>query len=132
MRLIQARFVTEGVAALAQHYALLVGTSPTVNDYYVEVPAGAMSVGFSRPRFTEDHRPVAGGARPNAVRRGDVILDFLVDDVDTEFDRIDGLGAQWLFGPTTQPWGTRSMMYRDPEGHLVNVASGKQPRRTAQ
>jgi uncharacterized glyoxalase superfamily protein PhnB len=25
--------------------------------------------------------------------------------------------------PTTQPWGNRSMMFRDPAGHLVNVFS---------
>jgi len=124
MQLIQARFVTDNVAALARHYAALIGVPATVNDYYVEIPSGAMSVGFSRPRFTEDHRLVEGYARPLATHPGDVILDFAVDDVDTEFCRIDALGAQWLFGPTTQPWGTRSMMFRDPEDHLVNVVSG--------
>jgi uncharacterized glyoxalase superfamily protein PhnB len=25
--------------------------------------------------------------------------------------------------PTTQPWGNRSMMFRDPAGNLVNVLS---------
>lgn len=125
MQLIQARFVTDNVAALAGHYAALIGVSATVNDYYVEVPSGAMSVGFSRRRFTEDRRLVDMCARPNSVRPGDVILDFVVDDVDTEFDRIDALGARWVFGPTTQPWGTRSMMFRDPEDHLVNVISGQ-------
>ena len=25
--------------------------------------------------------------------------------------------------PTTQPWGNRSMMFRDPAGNLVNVFS---------
>jgi uncharacterized glyoxalase superfamily protein PhnB len=25
--------------------------------------------------------------------------------------------------PKTQPWGSRSMIFRDPEGHLVNVFS---------
>jgi len=124
MQLIQARFVTDNVAALARHYAALIGAPATVNDYYVEIPSGAMSVGFSGPRFTEDHRLVERYARSLAAHPGDVILDFAVDDVDTEFCRIDALGARWLFGPTTQPWGTRSMMFRDLEDHLVNVVSG--------
>jgi hypothetical protein len=25
--------------------------------------------------------------------------------------------------PTTQPWGSRSMVFRDPEGNLVNIFS---------
>jgi hypothetical protein len=40
MRLIQARFVTDNVAALARHYAALIGVSATVNDYYVEIASG--------------------------------------------------------------------------------------------
>jgi catechol 2,3-dioxygenase-like lactoylglutathione lyase family enzyme len=124
MELIQARFVTDNVAALARHYAALIGVSATVNDYYVEVASGAANVGFSRRRFTEDQQFADACARRDAVRPGDVILDFAVDDVDTEFKRIDALGVRWLFGPTTLPWGTRSMMLRDPEDHLVNICSG--------
>jgi uncharacterized glyoxalase superfamily protein PhnB len=28
--------------------------------------------------------------------------------------------------PTLQPWGRRSMMLRDPEGHLINVFEKKE------
>jgi uncharacterized glyoxalase superfamily protein PhnB len=113
MQLIQARFVTHDVAALARHYATLLGATTPLNDYYVELPTGAMTLGFSRCRFTED----AG------IRGGEVILDFRVDDVDDEYERINTAGTRWLFGPTTQPWGKRSMMLRDPEGHLINIIS---------
>jgi len=121
MHLIQARFVTDNVAALARHYSALVGMSTPLNDYYVELPTGGMTLGFSRGRYTED-RATRCGHVPE-VRSGEVILDFRVDDVDAEYQRIDGLPARWLFGPTTQPWGTRSMMLRDPEGHLINIVS---------
>jgi uncharacterized glyoxalase superfamily protein PhnB len=30
--------------------------------------------------------------------------------------------------PTTQPWGSRSMLFRDPQGHLINVFSRKEMR----
>jgi uncharacterized glyoxalase superfamily protein PhnB len=52
-----------------------------------------------------------------------LVLDFLVDDVDAEYLRIAALGVDWVTPPTTQPWGSRSMTFRDPAGHLVNVFS---------
>ena len=124
MELVQSRVVTDDVAGMAAFYARLVGTSVVLNDYYVEVPTGAVSVGFSKCRFTECSR--AGDAGKSDVPSGVVILDFRVDDVDAEFARIDRLGVAWVLEPTTQPWGNRSMVFKDPEGNLVNVYSPKQ------
>lgn len=122
MELVQSRIVTDDVAGLAAFYARLVGTPVTLNDYYVEVPAGAMSVGFSKRRFTEyAEDQAAPSGRPD--RQDRIVLDFVVDDVDQEFKRIDRLGVDWVLEPTTQPWGNRSMVLRDPEGNLVNIFS---------
>jgi predicted enzyme related to lactoylglutathione lyase len=121
MELVQSRVVTDDVAGMAAFYATLIGTSIVLNDYYVEVPTGGLSVGFSKCRFTECSR--AGDGQGREVPSGQVILDFRVDDVDTEFTRIDQLGVDWVLKPTTQPWGSRSMVFRDPEGNLVNVYS---------
>ena len=49
-----------------------------------------------------------------------VILEFRVNDVDSEFKRLQGIVKTWVKGPTTQPWGTRSIYFRDPDGNLVN------------
>jgi predicted enzyme related to lactoylglutathione lyase len=122
MRLVQSRIVTDDVEGLAAFYASLVGVSVTLNGYYVEVPAGQVSVGFSKRRFTEyredDHPP----GRPRG-RRDEVILDFEAGDVDAQCERIAGLGVAVMMPPTTQPWGNRSMIFRDPGGNLVNVFS---------
>lgn len=128
MELVQSRIVTDDVERLAAFYARLVGVPVALNEYYVEVHAGPMSVGFSKRRFTEYHRccPAAanGGAGDGAQdRRPETILDFLVDDVDAEYERIKALGVEWVMPPTTQPWGNRSMIFRDPEGNLINVFS---------
>ena len=75
-----------------------------LNDYYVEVPTGALSVGFSRRYFTEYREDWA--ARPGRPQhRAEIILDFQHSDVDTEYQRIAGLGVDWVTPPTTQPWG---------------------------
>jgi len=123
MRLVQSRIVTDDVEGLAAFYARLLGVSVTLNEYYVEVPAGPVTVGFSKRRFTEyteDAQPPANGA----PGRDEVILDFHVGDVDEEYERIAGLcGVTVVTPPTTQPWGSRSMIFRDPCGNLVNVFS---------
>ena len=122
MRLVQSRIGTDDVEGLAAFYAGLLGVSVTLNDYYVEVPAGPVTVGFSKRRFTEyreeDH-PAANGPE----RRDEVILDFEVADVDAEYERIAELGVTVVMPPKTQPWGSRSMIFRDPGGNLVNVFS---------
>ena len=125
MELVQSRIVTDDVEALARFYAALVARPVTLNEYYVEVPAGPVTVGFSRCRFTEDRGGScsASAGAPGAAP-GEVILDFLVGgdtSVDAEQGRIDALGVDWVLPPTDQPWGTRSMLFRDPQGHLVNV-----------
>ena len=144
MELQQCRLVTDDVAGLAGFYARLLDAPTALNEYYVEIQAGPASVGFSRRRFTEYGEtdtgasgargaraqgsgaqrvgsPAAGGEGPG--RRDEIILDFVVDDVDAEYPRIAALGVEWVMPPTTQPWGNRSMVFRDPAGNLVNVFS---------
>lgn len=128
MELVQSRIVTDDVERLAAFYARLVGVPVTLNEYYVEVNAGPMSVGFSKRRYTEYHGNLSAAATDGPGlgaqdRRPEVILDFLVDDVDAEYERIKALGVEWVLPPTTQPWGNRSMVFRDPEGNLINVFS---------
>jgi catechol 2,3-dioxygenase-like lactoylglutathione lyase family enzyme len=43
-----------------------------------------------------------------------------VSDVDQEYARLHDLVKQWVKEPTTQPWGTRSIYFRDPDGNLVD------------
>ena len=122
MELVQARFVTDDVPGLAAFYARLVHATAALNDYYVEVPAGPVSVGFSRRRFTENRADLAGP--PGGPHRpGAFILDFQADDADAEYPRIAALGVDWVMRPATQPWGNRSMIFRDPQGSLINVFS---------
>lgn len=123
MELVQGRLVTDDVEGMAAFYGRLLGESVTLNEYYVEVPTGGASVGFSKCRFTEEQTPGVTCTSSLGARPGEVILDFAVDDLDAEYERIDALGVEWVLPPTPQPWGTRSMSFRDPEGHLINVFS---------
>jgi catechol 2,3-dioxygenase-like lactoylglutathione lyase family enzyme len=50
-----------------------------------------------------------------------MIIEFLVDDVDSEYERLKPLVSDWVQEPTTMPWGNRSILFRDPDGNLVNL-----------
>lgn len=59
-----------------------------------------------------------GSARP--ADNHTVIIEFKVDDVDAEYARLQPLVTDWVQPPTTMPWGNRSILFRDPDGNLVN------------
>jgi predicted enzyme related to lactoylglutathione lyase len=119
MELTQARILTDDVERLAAFYTALLGSPVALNEYYVEVPAGSVSVGLSRRRSAEHQLHNPGGS----PRQADFMLDFLAPDADAEYARIAALGVEWLMPPTTQPWGNRSMIFTDPAGNLINVFS---------
>jgi catechol 2,3-dioxygenase-like lactoylglutathione lyase family enzyme len=49
-----------------------------------------------------------------------IIIEFRVEDVDSEYERLKPLVNDWVQEPTTMPWGNRSIVFRDPDGNLVN------------
>jgi uncharacterized glyoxalase superfamily protein PhnB len=55
-----------------------------------------------------------------AAKNRSMILEFRVADVDREYRRLQGLVKTWVKPPITQPWGTRSFHFRDPDGNLVD------------
>lgn len=61
----------------------------------------------------------AGSAEPAPNRSA--ILEFLVVDVDEEWRRLKDALDIVVTEPTTMPWGNRALLFRDPEGSLVNL-----------
>ena len=58
-----------------------------------------------------------------AAHNRSVILEFRVADVDGEYRRLQGVVKVWVKPPSTQPWGTISIYFRDPDGNLVDFYS---------
>lgn len=90
MDLVQSRIVADDVARLAAFYARLIDAEVMLNEYYVEVPTGAMSVGFSRHRFT-DYLEDQTACAQCPQHRAEIILHFQAGDVDAEYQRIASL-----------------------------------------
>ena len=49
------------------------------------------------------------------------------DEVDAEFARAVGMGAEPILPPTTEPWGQRTCYIADPEGNLIEIGSFNRP-----
>jgi len=117
MDLVSIRVITDDVARLAGFYEKATGTPAT---YYTEdfaelvTPRGTLAIGSTRtvPLFAP------GAARP--ASNHSVIIEFLVDDVDAVHRDLAGVVSEFVQEPTTMPWGNRSLLFRDPDGHLVN------------
>lgn len=45
-----------------------------------------------------------------------------VDDVDAIVDELKSRGVELLNGPMDRPWGIRTASFRDPSGHIWEVA----------
>ncbi|MEC4591146.1 VOC family protein [Nitrospirillum amazonense] len=116
MKFAYTRLVSEDVPRLAAFYEKLLATPPVGNDDYVEFrPGGAILALVSRKACEFMH-----GGEWVASANQSAILEFQVDDVDRERDRIDVLVTDWLQQPKDMPWGNRSMLFRDPEGNTIN------------
>jgi len=82
----------------------------------VQTKNATLAIGSTRTlqAFGGDHVAKAAETRT-------AIIEFKVDDVDQEYENLgEYLQAYLVQKPTTMPWGNRSLLFRDPDGNLVN------------
>src|SRR5260370_27791536 len=60
----------------------------------------------------------SGAARP--ADNHTAIIEFRVEDVDGEYKKLKAVVSDFVQVPTTKPWGNRSLLFRDPDGNLIN------------
>ncbi|WP_083410530.1 VOC family protein [Mycolicibacterium rutilum] len=118
MKLLSIRIITSDVKRLVSFYEMVTGAEAVWgNELFAEIPTsvGTLAIGSDKtvPLFG------VGSAEPAANRSA--IVEFIVDDVDTEYDRLRGQLDAVVTEPTTMPWGNRALLFRDPDGNLVNL-----------
>ncbi|MBL1289422.1 MULTISPECIES: VOC family protein [Streptomyces] len=117
MNFVSVRIITADVARLVGFYERVTGvTAAWANEDFAEIgtASGTLAIGSTRtvPLFAP------GSARPG--ENHSVVLEFLVDDVDRVHENLTGFVEDFVNEPTTMPWGNRSLLFRDPDGNLVN------------
>jgi uncharacterized glyoxalase superfamily protein PhnB len=114
MNFASVRIITDQVGPLADFYERVTGQAArryTPDFAELVLPGATLAIGSSRT--------AAGKAVPAANRTA--IIEFRVDDVDAEFARLRDSLEDVVQEPTTMPWGNRSLLFRDPDGGLVNL-----------
>ena len=117
MILSNARIVTGDVIALGRFYRGITGITPVGSEEYLEFRGdGGITLALCSERAMALFGAGAAVSRSNRT----IILDFRVADVDRERERIRPLIPECVLEPTTQPWGNRSALFRDPDSNLIS------------
>jgi len=122
LNLAATRIFTDDVDALLAFYERVTGVAARrIHPLFGEIgtPSGTLAIAS-----TQTVGLLGAGSAEAAANRS-VCLDFLVDDVDADHARLAAIvaefGAAFVNEPTTMPWGNRSLLFRDPDGNLINV-----------
>src|ERR1700722_9947654 len=111
------RMMTDDLEPVVRFYEQLTGV-PAVwpAPVFAELQLPSCTIAFGH---TQTAQLFNNSARP--ADNHSVIIEFLVDDVDSEYERLKPLVSDWVQGPTTMPWGKRCFLFHDPNGNLLNL-----------
>ncbi|MFE2450608.1 VOC family protein [[Kitasatospora] papulosa] len=117
MNFVSIRIITSDVARLVAFYEHVTEVrAEWADDDFAELRTPAATLAIASTRTVPLFAP--GSACP--AENHSVITEFLVDDVDRVHRNLTGHVTEVVAEPTTMPWGNRSLLFRDPDGNLVN------------
>lgn len=118
MNFVSIRIITADVQRLAQFYEQVTGIAVTMytEDFgELKTPACTLAIGSTRTL------QLFGGDIARPADNHTAIIEFRVEDVDREYRKLAEMIANAVVQePTTMPWGNRSLLFRDPDGNLIN------------
>ena len=119
----QTRLVTNDVLRLTGFYEELTGaTADVLSVGYVEFqrsPCAGLAITSAAAAAIYGEDVLA------SANNRSLVLDFEVSDVDAQYARLKHSIGEWVQPPTDLPWGNRAMLFRDPDGNLVNMFAVK-------
>ena len=119
MNLLSIRIITDNVKRLVNFYEHITALSAiqfTPDFAELKTNTATLAIGS-----TNTLQFFGGDDVAKAAQNKTVIIEFRVNDVDEAYIRLkDFLKDSIVQKPTTMPWGNRSLLFRDPDGNLVN------------
>lgn len=108
--------ITKDVKTLSHFYADVLGTEAEGDETHASLKLGEFDIAIFS---IEGMEKMAPGSMQGAGY-GSFTVNFQVQNVDKEYERISSKGIGIVMPPRTHPWGSRSFWFRDPDGNIVN------------
>jgi len=124
MNLVSLRVITADIKRLVQFFEEATGVPARwFTEDFAELATsyGTLAIGSTRTLA------VFGGEIAHPAANQSVIIEFLVENVDAAYEKIKELTSEIVQQPTTMPWGNRSLLFRDPDGNLINFFTPVSP-----
>ncbi|WP_397452069.1 VOC family protein [Pseudomonas sp. NA-150] len=117
MKFASTRLIAGDINTLVSFYEMVTATKAQwLSPQFAEIitPSATLAIGSAETVALFS----AGSAEPASNRTA--ILKFIVDDVDADFERLQGK-VDLVHEPKLMPWGNRCLQFRDPEGTIVGL-----------
>ena len=117
MKVVSLRIITDDIRRLVQ-FLEKATTLPAkwATEDFAEIVTSSFTLAIGSTRTLSFFGE--GIAQP--AHNKSVIIEFCVKNVDDDYERIKDLTSDIVQKPTTMPWGNRSLLFRDPDGNLIN------------
>ncbi|SFQ28696.1 VOC family protein [Parafilimonas terrae] len=119
MNLASVRIITADIKSLVKFYEHVTGVTPiqyTEDFAELKTQSATLAIGS-----TNTLQFFGGDEVAKAAQNHTAIIEFRVADADKDYERLAGFLQPYIVQkPTTMPWGNRSLLFRDPDGNLVN------------
>jgi predicted enzyme related to lactoylglutathione lyase len=118
MKFVSTRLITADINRLVDFYEMVTGVSAVWgNELFAEIPTAVSTLAIGSDKTV----PLFGAGSAESSANRSAIIEFIVEDVDTEYERLRERLLEVVTEPTTMPWGNRALLFRDPDGNLVNL-----------
>jgi len=126
MNLISIRIITENVKELVTFYEKITGIAAIFyTEEFAELKTETATLAIGS---TKTQQLFGGDEVAKAAQNRTAIIEFLSKSVDDDYARLAAsITPRIVQAPTTMPWGNRSLLFRDPDGNLVNFFSPVTP-----
>ena len=117
MNLASLRIISPEIKRLVQFYEKVTNLSARwYTEDFAEINAATCTLAIGNIRTLS----LFGKDLTHTGLNNSVIIEFRVANVDEQYEKIKDLLSDIIQEPTTMPWGNRSLMFRDPDGNVIN------------
>ncbi|CAM3595457.1 VOC family protein [Elizabethkingia occulta] len=119
MNLVSVRIITANIENLISFYENVTGIEAvryTPDFAEIRTATATLAIGS-----TKTLQFFGGDTIAQPAKNQTAIIEFFTEDVDKEYIRLKKFLASYVVQePTTMPWGNKSLLFRDPDGNLIN------------